>query len=253
MKNYQGFTTENKNTLNKVMNKFVKTLFAEEQAPSGTNGEQVQVQPQINYEDLIAKARKEEKDKLYGQLQAKDSKINDLTEKNNNLMLKVGEQEAVIKALQKNLASAKEGGAKIESEEIAKLTKERDNLASEIEALKNNALDPKDIENRVREEYEVKMYRLEKLHQEGSNLIPELVLGSTKEEIDASIEVAKQRYNDIVSKVTPQQTQQQTPQVNIKPGNPSAGDFSVSNISPDTIASMSPKEWAEYRRKIGLK
>lgn len=255
MKNYRGFNAETKSILNKVMNKLTLTLKAEEVPPVNAPVVTKPVEgteppkPTVNYEDLIAKARKEEKEKLYKQMQTKDSKVNELTEKNNNLMLKVGQQEEEIASLKKDLASAKEGGAKIESEEVARLTKEKDDLAQQIENLKKSQTDVQSLEEGIRAEYEVKMYRLEKLQEVGNSIIPELVSGTTKEDIDASIEISKQRYLDIVGSVAPTQ-----PKVNPVPtGNPTGQDFNISNLNSDDIAQMSPKDWMEYRRKLGLK
>ena len=250
MKTNRGFNTETKNILTKVMGMFVTSLKAEEMPPQN-GGENGQAPTPINYEDLIAKARKEEKDKLYKQLQGKDAKINELTEKNNNLMLKVGQQEEEIASLKKDLNSAKEGGAKIESEELAKANETIKALEQEVANLKNSTVDVNTLEEGIRAEYEVKMYRLEKIHEVGKSIIPELVSGSTKEEIDASIELSKQRYLDIVGSVAPQPTPQ--PKQTLPTGNPSGSQFNMSTLKPEDIAKLSPKEWAEYRRTIGLK
>lgn len=252
MKTNRGFNAETKSILNKVMNVFATSLKAEEQPPQdkGAEGQEQPKAPTVNYEDLIAKARREEKDKLYKQMQSKDAKINELTEKNNNLLLKVGQQEERIASLEKDLNSAKEGGAKVESEELSKANETIKALEQQIENLKNSTVDAKTIEEGIRAEYEVKMYRLEKLQEVGKEIIPELVVGTTKEEIDSAIEISKKRYLDIVGNVVPpKQTKQQT----LPTGNPSGSQFNMSNLKPEDIASLSPKEWAEYRKKIGLK
>ena len=82
----RGFNTKT-NLVNKVIKGIIFSAKAEEPIVNETPQEEVKTTPVVNYEDLIAKARKEEKDKLYSQLQGKDSKINDLTEKNNSLLL----------------------------------------------------------------------------------------------------------------------------------------------------------------------
>lgn len=76
-------------------------------------------------------------------------------------------------------------------------------------------------------------------------------MGSTKEEIDASLEASVTRYNSIVGNV---QSNDPTPKPNTKvPTGLPVNGFSVNNVSPEDIANMTPKEWAEYRTKIGLK
>lgn len=251
MKNNTFFKAETKtvNFMGKLFNPI--NLKAEEIKEEVKEVEVIEKKtPTINYEDLIAKARKEEKDKVYGQLEKKDSKISELTEKNNNLMLKVGEQEATIKALNNEIDSLRNEGKVGESETVKSLNKENEKLKKKIEDIEKSQVNIQEIENRIKEEYEVKMYRMEKLSEHGNNVIPELVVGLTKEEIDQSLELSIARYNDIIGKVAPTQ-EVQSPKVNIPTGNPTSK--TVSTLSPEDIVNMSPSDWAEYRKTLGLK
>lgn len=66
------------------------TVFADE----GDNGDNSK--PPINYEELIAKARKEEKQKLYGEIEGLKSQVKMLTENNNKLLLEKAEAEKAL-------------------------------------------------------------------------------------------------------------------------------------------------------------
>ena len=251
MKINQGINARMKNVMKKVV--FLNVL-AEEQAPveppvdNNNQGEKAPQAPVVNYEDLIAKARREEKDKLYGQIKAKDAKINDLTEKNNALMLKVGQQETIISEKDKEIAKLKAQDANTDNEKIKALEAEKKQLQKELDQVKANMVDPQALEAQIRGEYDVKMYRVEKLAN-NSDIIPELVTGNTKEEIDASFEVAKARYAEIVGKVQ----QNQAPTNTMPKLNTDFSQLSTKSINPDDVANMSMADYAEFRKKLGLR
>lgn len=268
MKNKQGFKVETNKITKMVTKAFMLNVFAEEPQntqtpPTGeqTNNSSQQTEaspkpPQINYEDLITKARQEEKLKQQGKVDKLTKEKGELVEKNNTLMLKVGQQETEIAQLKNDLAKAKEGGAKIESEEIARLEKEVEKYKKKAET----TVDETSIREALKAEYELKLYKVEKLHEAGNAIIPELVSGSTKEEIDASIEKSKERYTEIVGGAKPQQQQPQAtntqPQANIPnvpTGNVDTQNYSMGTLDTETIRNMSSKEWAEYRKKLGIK
>lgn len=156
--------------------------------PGGNSGGAPSV-PQINYEDLVARARKEEKDKLYGQIRGLKDDLKLMTKSNNDNLLKVGQLQAELDAL-------KSGG---DSEEVTQLKNKITSLETEIANLKSSAVDEKtlreSIEAEFKADYEVKLYRIEKLGTEDvkNGVLPmflDAITGKTKEEIDASIQEA---------------------------------------------------------------
>ena len=203
--------------------------------------------PVVNYEDLIAKARKEEKDKLYSQLQGKDTKIHDLTEKNNSLLLGMSAKDEEIQALKNEIKGLKSANTKSENETIRGLEEEKNNLLATIDQLKNEQVQVEEIENRIKNEYEVKLYRMEKLNSVGDEIISELVTGTTKEEIDASFEVAKAKYDSIKERYVSKTTQ------SIPVANVDTSQLNANSINAMDISKMSASEWAEYRSKLGLR
>jgi uncharacterized membrane protein YgaE (UPF0421/DUF939 family) len=76
-----------------------------------------------------------------------------------------------------------------------------------------------------------------------------VVVGSTKEEIDASYEKAKAKYDKIASKFATT-TKEDTPLI---PKVPTNVNEAFKNIKPEDIANMSAKEWKEHRKTLGLK
>ena len=239
----RGFKAKT-NIFNKVINLKAK---AEEVTVDNTVEEVVETTPVVNYEDLIAKARKEEKDKLYSQLQGKDTKINDLTEKNNSLLLGLSSKDEEIKALKNEIKGLKCASTKSDNETIRGLEEEKTNLLATIDQLKAEQAQIEEIENRIKGEYEVKLYRMEKLNSVGDEIISELVTGTTKEEIDASFEVAKAKYDSIKDKYVSKSTQ------NIPVANVDTSHMNVNSVNAMDISKMSASEWAEYRAKLGLK
>lgn len=242
----RGFNTKT-NLVNKVIRGIIFSAKAEEPTVNETPQEEVKTTPVVNYEDLIAKARKEEKDKLYSQLQGKDSKINDLTEKNNSLLLGLSSKDEEIKALKNEIKGLKSTNTKSENETIKGLEEDKNNLLATIDQLKNEQVQIEEIENRIKEEYEVKLYRMEKLNSVGDEIISELVTGTTKEEIDASFEVAKAKYDSIKERYVSKTTQ------SIPVANVDTSQLNANSINAMDISKMSASEWAEYRSKLGLR
>lgn len=253
----QGFKVKLSEAVKKAM---FRNVLAEEPAP------QPQVTPQqsqpINYEDLIKKARQEEKDKLYPQIEAERNKTRELTEKNNDLLLKVGQLQSDYDRVKAELDSIKEGKGIKESEVVTKLKEDNANLKKEYDALKNSVVDEnllrQEIEKEVKAQYEVELYKVEKMSSDEfkGQIIPELVTGTTKEEIDESLEHSKNRYLELIGGV-PQQggTSQVNPQQVPTPpaGNPTVQNFTQGVVTTDDINAMTPEQWAEYRVKLGLR
>ena len=114
--------------------------------------------------------------------------------------------------------------------------------------MESNAVDVDALTESIRGEYDVKLYREQRLREVGETVIPELVMGTTKEEIDASITNAQARFNDIIAKhgathVTP----------TVTPNNVNTQSLNVKDLSVEDISRMTPEEWAEKRKMLGFK
>lgn len=221
----------------------------------------------INYEDLIAKARQEEKQKQYKAIEKLKTQVTTLTEQHNNDLLKIAELEGKLKEAETKLTTAGKG----DSEEVATLKKEvealkgeKTNLEKKVTDLeKNKPASREEIEAQVRQEleaeYEVKSYKAEQLAAHKDEiLVPEMVGGDTKEAIDQSITAAIARSNEIRTtlgvpvnggKTTPQKKAPKTP-----PANPGIGSVQNTGVDLNRLATVdvASPEYAEMRKKLGL-
>ena len=166
--------------------------------------------------DFIQKVRKQEKDKLYMEIQKKDTKIKEL--------------EGEILLLNNRLKSSTETSIN-----------EQEELRTEVQRLSETVAElKKDIRRK-----ELDLFKERALKEAGDELILDLVSGETEEEILSSIEVAKQRYQEIVEKAISKKPKVEVP----KPTNPQQPK-SIKQLTAQEIAKMSPKEWAEHREMV---
>ena len=166
--------------------------------------------------DFIQKVRKQEKDKLYMEIQKKDTKIKEL--------------EGEILLLNNRLKSSTETSIN-----------EQEELRTEVQRLSETVAElKKDIRRK-----ELDLFKERALKEAGDELILDLVSGETEEEILSSIEVAKQKYQEIVEKAISKKPKVEVP----KPTNPQQPK-SIKQLTAQEIAKMSPKEWAEHREMV---
>lgn len=220
----------------------------------------------VNYEDLIAKARKDEKAKQYKTIEKLRKDLKTMTENNNGNLIRIGELEKDNEELRTKLTSTNNGDSeavKTLREELATAQSKLETAEAELKNLKDSAVDESalrtQIENEVKAEYEVKNYRLELIAKNQDIIVPELITGTTKEELDASLETAKARSEQIRQQlgITSQTQQTNTGSAfsNRMPAvsSPSAGS-ATATVSFEDLAKLNPAspEYAEMRKKLGL-
>ena len=118
MKRCYGINAKLMDVIRKVM---VRNVLAEEPVPP----QQTQT---VSYEQLIARARQEEKDKLYPQLQAEKDKVKELIQKNNELLVKMGSLQNEYDVVKAQLDDLKNNKGVNENAEITKLKAELDKV-----------------------------------------------------------------------------------------------------------------------------
>lgn len=200
-----------------------------EPTPSGT----------LNFEDLVSKARKEERDKLYPE-------INKQKERANSFLLVIQERDNTIKELTAEVAKLKADLEKASTNSNKGTSAKESELQAIISNLENQVEVLKASHEKELSLKEVEIYRIQKLAEAGDAIIPELVTGSTPEEIDQALELSKTRYNAIVSKQLGNITY---PAANL-PSN--AGQLQLDK-TPEEISRMSASEYAEWRKSAGIK
>lgn len=212
--------------------------------------------PTTNFEDLITKARKEEKAKQYKTIEKLRNQISTLTKQHNDDLIVKADLEKQIEQF-KN--SSNETTINDLNGKIATLTADKKALEKKVKDFES--IPPidreqleKDIRTEVEKEFEVKTHRVEILAQHKDDLlVPELVIGTTIEELDNSLASALERSNQIreqLGKV--EKSNRRTPQ---SPTNPSVNKIQDTEYSMDYLASLDPSsdEYKEVRKKMGLR
>ena len=255
--------------IKKVIEAISLRAFADEGADPDDNsgadgGEGAKTTPTINYEDLIAKARKEEKEKQYKTIDKLKGQIATLTEQHNNDLLVKADLEKQLKEANDKLTTAGSGDSeevKTLKETIKTLEKDKADLDKKVKDYEaNKPVSREEVEAEVRAEleaeYEVKTYKATKMAElKDDILVPELVMGTTKEEIDASIQSALDRSAEIKKNLGISTDKKQTKRTPKSPANPSVSSVQDSEVSLERLATMDvrSKEYAELRKQLGLR
>lgn len=220
----------------------------------------------INYEDLIAKARKEEKDKQYKTIEGLKAQVATLTTQHNNDLLAHAELEKKLEEANKKLAAAGTGDSEAVQTlktEVANLQKDKAALEAKVKELEGQKpASREEVEAEVRKqleaEYEVKTYKAEKLAEHKDELlVPELVFGDTKEAIDQSLTAALSRSAEIRKSLglpeSGKKQKQTTPRQPRTP-NPSTSPLQSQTIDMNALATMdvASPEYAALRKQLGL-
>ena len=257
-----------KSLLNRILNKVSLRGHAEQSdegttTDSNSDGKSGNGGSSINFEELIQKARREEKEKQYKTIEKLKNQVSVLTEQHNQDILKIGSLEKDLQQANEKLKTA----GKDDSEEIKALktkisdiTKEKETLESKVKEFEDNKPASKEeIEAVVRAEleaeYAVKTHKAEILAKHKDELlVPELVFGTTVEELDKSLETALARSKEIREKVgvKEESNNKRTPKT---PTNPSTNNFQDQGYTLEYLRSLDPRseEYKEVRKKLGLK
>lgn len=191
-------------------------------------------------DELLRKARQEEKDKLYPEIKGLKEKLEQSTTENNKLK---GEFEEKIKDLENKLTNINK-----ENEDLKKKSKkDKDqqiiSLEETIEELKNKLTDVEESNSAQVQKMQLEILKKELILEAGDEIVPGLVTGNSEEEIKASIETAKQEYKKIKEKTLNG--------VDIMPPNPDMRKVTIKGKTPEDIAKMTREEYMEFRKQNG--
>ena len=214
--------------------------------------------PMTSYsaEDL-AKAREQEKAKLYPQMEKMKEELSSLkkareeqeakeAEREAKRAAKKAEEEAKRKQKEEEELSVKDLLAKKEQEFQAQIEAER------LEREKAFAL--LDMERKFQE---VQNYRQSRLEQERDNIVPELIdliQGNSQDEIEQSISMLKEKSASISQSVQQAmqsaRQQQQGARITAPASGPLDNDSDQQISTPDSIRDMSLADYAKQRAKL---
>lgn len=200
--------------------------------------EPVKVSSTSELKELLAKVRQEEKQKVYNrievlesQLKAKDARVQEL--------------DKLISDLQSKLSGKDEE----KKSELQTLTDTVISLQDRIEQMATSRENDRTEFQKKQRELELDKYREKRIFAAKGKIIPEIVHGSTEAEIDSSVVIAKQRYQDIVTSLVDgremeiEMTPTPPPVVPVRDSN--SGQFTVNDIQR-----MSPTEYAAHRKEL---
>lgn len=235
--------------------------FADEGDTNTNKNEGNEGTPQINFETLIANARKEEKEKLYPRIKKLEDENKALIQTNNDNLMKLAQAQKELDDLKANNG---------ESQKIKDLETQLANAQAEITTLKETTPKEDEIRARIEAEYEVKLYRTTKLNENSDKILAvfaDEVKGNSKEEIDASFEKAVEKTvqtkkqlglvddeGNPIEKPNNKLDKKESKKKNTPPvANPSTEEDDKFDL--DYIQNLDPRspEYAEFRKKMGLR
>lgn len=227
--------------------------FSEEQKVAMTK--EIETRLRAEFEAQLNSARTEEKNKLYPEITKLKTELEKKATQETEFASKIKELETALAGKDNSEHEAKIKELTTQLEEANKKLGEgadvSDKLLKELTE-KLAKLEEKDVERekeleKMRSEKEISSYRDEKLRTLDES-VHELVVGTTKEQIDASVALAKSTFDRLTAKfganinTTPRVPASMLNNPEIMKSMPNGG-----------FSTMSDTEWAETRKKLGFK
>lgn len=199
-------------------------------------------------DDDIAKARTQEKDKLYGRIEDMDAQLKELKKERQAM-------ERERKAEEDRIAAEQQ--AKLEEQmELRELLNKKDQEWNQrFQSIEQERERDRATFEREKALMEVESYRLQRVEQEAEYILPELrdlVRGNSIEEVDRSIEDMKNRTNAVLGNFAGVTSQQ--PPRGSAPTAPPVGPMeqmpSHEQLTPEDIRSMDIETYKKYRESL---
>jgi len=211
----------------------------------------------FDHEDL-AKARADEKNKLYPQIEKLKAEVVKLSDKLSANLLSISEKEDAIKEKDTKISELEAKISKLDEKGAEQ--KVSDKLVKELQTKLDEAL--KLLGDKESEVAEIKLcaYKAEKIKDLDESVV-DLVTGNTEADIDASIEKAKAIFEKVSAKFadkkvdTSAQTKSTLPKVNLSTIN----ENTFKDVKPEDIMTLDVKTaegrkaWQEMKARMGMK
>ena len=208
-----------------------------------------QPQPRFSEED-IERARQQEKDKLYPRLEEMNNQLRQLQEERQTEL-------AERQRLAEEADQARQAKEESEMEVRQLLEKREQEMKSELNALAARYDNDRAVYEKERQLQEAELYRRDRIAQEAEHIIPALrdyIRGSTIEEIDAAIEDAKARSEDIFTNFVAANEQQPYQQRGASLTAPPVGPMeqlpAYEQLTPEAIRDMDMDTYKRYRQQL---
>ena len=183
--------------INQLLSGLFNVYADEPNTPPDSNSAPTVQAQSLNYESLIAQARKEEKDKLYPQIKKLQDDNKEHIKTINALLLERGQlQSQLEKARQSANTSPKE------SKEYKELETQYNTLKGQYDDLQKNAPKEEDLRAKFEQEYKVKLYAEKKRMEVSSDksvvgAFLDSITGSTEEEVDNAVKSAIEKTKNL--------------------------------------------------------
>ena len=230
------------------------------------NNQVTPVQGKVFTEAEVENIRKQEKDKMYKRLEDSDLRSKAMEEQ---LKVLAQDRETAIKEAQGIARKEEEIRKQREFEELTSkqlLAKTEDEFNTKIKnidaewqlrfsAIEEERKSQQALLDKERELRELETYRQRKLHEEQENIIPELidlVSGNTPAEVDASVDILRQRSAAILQSV--QQATQPRQIKGVSVTSPSTGPMEnqqeYQTLNSDDIRNMTMDQYVKMRDRL---
>lgn len=205
----------------------------------------------------IAKARKEEKDKLYLELDSMKKSLKAIEDQRAN-ELAVIEQEKRDKESKAKAKKEEEMSAKALLEQKLKETNET--WESRFAAIQQERDNDRATLAKERAYNELVDYRNSQLNEHVNDIAPQFhdfITGDSREQIDIAIARAKVQTQSMIDEINAARQTSMSQMRGVSPtGYSPVGPMETlggqKQLSPEEIAAMPMAEWAEYRQKNGI-
>lgn len=194
--------------------------------------------------ELLEKVRKEEKSKLYPQIDHLKKSVEQL-QKQNELLVN---QLSSVQEDEKKKGEAKLTETQLIQKQMQEITRQNAVLQAQLTTMQEESQKAITIA-------QLDAYRTRKIAESGGELIPELVFGESEAEIDAAIIASKQRYIEIRAsvKASLKQNMKETsvpPVGGTPPSDAVSGRQNAEELTAEMIANMPVEQWAKERQGI---
>jgi DNA repair exonuclease SbcCD ATPase subunit len=217
--------------------------------------------------DEVEAIRKQEKDKLYKELNKQDEKVKtlqeqiDLFNKEREEQARIAEElrqreDAERKAREREELSAKELLLKTEDEFQSKLNSAQQEWEQKFAMLEAEKAAQAALLEQERRFQELESYKARRIQDEQESLMPELVefvRGNSEEEIEAAISAVAARTSAILSNIQqaiPQNRVRGVPTTGYPPSGPVENLTEQQTYTASDIANMSNEEYAKVRDRL---
>jgi hypothetical protein len=207
--------------------------------------------------DDIAKAREQEKAKLYPQMEKMKEELSSLKKAREEQAAKEAEREQrnAEELVRKEAQKKEEEESELSFKDLLK--KKEQEFQSQLESERLERERAFALLDQERKFQELMTYRQQRVEQERENIVPELIDlidGNTADEVEQSIAMLKEKSVRILSSAQQAMQSARQQMAGTRITNPAAGpldnDSEQKTYSPDSIREMSLADYAKQRAKL---